>query len=61
MHLYLATDLQPAHEDRLGPDEDERLQLERVPWQDAIDRAERGDIADAKSLIALLWLDRLTR
>ena len=61
MHLYLATDLTPAHEDRLGPDEDERLQLERVPWQEAIDRAERGDIADAKSLIALLWLDRLTR
>jgi hypothetical protein len=61
MHLYLATDLQPAHEDRLGPDEDERLQLERVPWQEAIDRAERGDIADAKSLIALLWLDRLTQ
>lgn len=61
MHLYLATDLQPAHDDRLGPDDDERLQLERIPWQEAIDRAERGDIADAKSLIALLWLDRLTR
>lgn len=61
MHLYLATELRPAHEGRLGPDEDERLQLERVPWQEAIERAERGDIADAKSLIALLWLDRLTR
>jgi ADP-ribose pyrophosphatase len=61
MHLYLATDLAPAHENRLGPDEDERLQLERVPWQEAIDRAERGEIADAKSLIALLWLDRLTQ
>jgi hypothetical protein len=61
MHLYLATDLQPADDDRLGPDEDERLQLERVPWQEAIDRAERGEIADAKSLIALLWLDRLTQ
>jgi hypothetical protein len=61
MHLYLATDLAPAHDDRLGPDDDERLQLERVPWQEAIDRAERGEIADAKSLIALLWLDRLTQ
>jgi ADP-ribose pyrophosphatase len=61
MHLYLATDLAPAHENRLGPDEDERLLLERVPWQEAIDRAERGEIADAKSLIALLWLDRLTQ
>jgi ADP-ribose pyrophosphatase len=61
MHLYLATDLRPVDEDRIGPDEDERLELERVPWQDAIAAAERGDIADAKSLVALLWLDRLTQ
>ena len=28
MHLYLATDLSPAHPDeRLGPDEDEHLRL----------------------------------
>lgn len=60
MHLYLATGLRPADADRLGPDEDERLELERVPFQDAIAAAERGEIADAKSLIALLWLDRLT-
>jgi ADP-ribose pyrophosphatase len=60
MYLYLATDLVPAHEDRLGPDDDERLQLERVPWPDAVAAAERGEIADAKSLVALLWLDRIT-
>ena len=61
MHLYLATDLQPAETDRLGPDEDERLELERVPWQDAMAAAERGEIADAKSLVALLWFDRFVR
>ena len=60
MHLYLATDLVPAHEDRLGPDDDERLELERLPWPEALAAAERGEIADAKSLVALLWLDRLT-
>jgi ADP-ribose pyrophosphatase len=60
MHLYLATDLVPAHEDRLGPDEDERLELEHVPWPEAIAAAQRGEIADAKSLVALLWLDRIT-
>lgn len=60
MHLYLATDLTPAHEDRLGPDEDERLELERLPFAEAVAAAERGDIADAKSLVALLWLDRIT-
>jgi ADP-ribose pyrophosphatase len=59
MHLYLATDLAPAHEGRLGPDEDERLELETVPLADAIAMAERGDIADAKSLAGLLWVARL--
>ncbi len=42
MHLYLATGLVAANEDRLGPDEDEHLQLERIPWQDAVAAAERG-------------------
>jgi ADP-ribose pyrophosphatase len=61
MHLYLATGLRPAHGDRLGPDEDERLELERIPWQEAIAAAARGEIMDAKSLVALLWLDRITQ
>jgi ADP-ribose pyrophosphatase len=59
MHLYLATDLAPADEDRIGPDEDERLELVRRPIADAVAAAERGEIADAKSLVALLWMDRL--
>jgi ADP-ribose pyrophosphatase len=61
MHLYLATGLRPAHGERLGPDEDERLELERIPWQEAIAAAARGEIMDAKSLVALLWLDRITQ
>jgi ADP-ribose pyrophosphatase len=61
MHLYLATDLEPVEEGRLGPDEDEHLELERVPVADALAMAERGEIRDAKSLVALLWLDRLRR
>jgi ADP-ribose pyrophosphatase len=60
MHLYLATELEPAHEGRLGPDEDERLELDRVPFSEAVAAARRGEIADAKSLVALLWLDPLT-
>lgn len=59
MHLYLATDLAPADEGRLGPDEDEHLELERVPVADALAMAERGEIRDAKSLVALLWYDRM--
>jgi ADP-ribose pyrophosphatase len=56
MHLYLATDLRPADGDRLGPDDDEHLLLERVPVSEAVAAAERGEFADAKSLVGLLWL-----
>lgn len=59
MHLYLATDLRPAHGDRLGPDEDERLELVRLPWREAVAAAERGEICDAKSIVGLFWLGRL--
>lgn len=59
MHLYLAEELVPADGDRLGPDEDERLLLERLPWRDAVEAASDGTIVDAKSILALLWLARL--
>ncbi len=59
MTLYLATDLRAADADRLGPDEDERLLADRIPFADALDMAERGEIHDAKSLVALFWLARL--
>lgn len=59
MHLYLATDLTAADEDRLGPDEDERLVLERIPLSEAVAMAERGDFADAKSIVGLLLAERL--
>ncbi len=60
MHLYLATDLSPAHaEGRLEPDEDERLIVSWLPWRDAVAAAERGEIRDAKSIVALFWLARL--
>jgi len=59
MHLYFARELVPAHGDRLGPDEDERLELAHVPWRTAVEMAERGEIADAKSLVGLLRLARI--
>ena len=58
MHLYLATGLSPAHEGRLGPDEDERLELEAVPFDEAIAMADRGEIADAKTIVGLLRVAR---
>lgn len=59
MHLYLARDLVPAHEERLRPDDDERLELEHLPWRVAVGMAERGEIADAKSIVGLLRLARI--
>jgi ADP-ribose pyrophosphatase len=62
MHLYLATDLSPAHPDeRLGPDEDEHLRLDRLPFDKAVRAALAGEISDAKSIVGLLWVDRLRR
>ena len=58
MYLYLATDLRPADGERLGPDEDEHLLLEKMPWRDAVAAAERGELRDAKTILALLWLAR---
>ena len=58
MHLYIATDLEPLSDYR-GPDEDEYLDLVRVPWRAAVDMADRGEIEDAKTLVGLFWLARL--
>ena len=60
MHLFLATGLAPVP-GYTGPDEDERLELCRVPWADAVELAEAGDVEDAKSILGLFWLDRLIR
>jgi ADP-ribose pyrophosphatase len=58
IYLYLATDLAAAGPDRRVPDEDESLELVRLPWGDAVVAAERGEIRDAKSLIGISWLAR---
>jgi ADP-ribose pyrophosphatase len=59
MSLYLATDLRAADGETLQPDEDEHLEVERMPWRDALAAAERGEFRDAKTLVGLLWLARL--
>jgi 8-oxo-dGTP pyrophosphatase MutT (NUDIX family) len=59
MHLYLATGLREVGDDRRAPDEDERLRVTAVPWRVALAMAEAGEIRDAKTMVALLWLARL--
>lgn len=58
MYLYLATDLRAADDERLGPDEDEHLELERLSWRDAVRAVERGEIRDAKSIAGILLAAR---
>ena len=51
MAVFLATELK---ENPLQADEDEFLQVERIPLKKAIEMAEHGEVPDAKSLAALL-------
>ena len=51
MHVYLAQDLRY---DPLEADADEFLSVEKIPFAEAIQMAERGEMPDAKSLAALL-------
>jgi ADP-ribose pyrophosphatase len=55
IHLYLATNLA---ESSLDQDEDEFIEMDRVPLSEAIAMIERGDIIDGKSTAALLMVAR---
>jgi ADP-ribose diphosphatase len=62
MHLYLATGIAGADvDDRLTPDEDERLELRHATIDEALGMVDRGEVRDAKSILGILWLERLRR
>jgi ADP-ribose pyrophosphatase len=62
MHLYLATGIAGATgDDLLTPDEDERLELLAIPIADAVAMVDAGEISDAKTILGILWVDRLVR
>ncbi len=62
MYLFLARGIEAVTgDDRLAPDEDERLVLQQVPLDEALAMIERGEIHDAKSIVGILWLDRERR
>ncbi len=48
-----------AGAERLTPDHDEHLLVERRPWRDAVAAIDRGEIVDAKSIVGLFWLERM--
>ena len=50
MHLYLATELEPA---ALAADADESIEVVRLPLDEALQLIERGEICDAKTIVGL--------
>lgn len=58
LFVYLATRLLPAQQNL---DHDEFVEVVRIPLADAILMANRGDIEDSKTLVALLMADRLIK
>jgi ADP-ribose pyrophosphatase len=55
MHVFLARELYPSS---LPADEDEAIEIVKLPWAEAITLAERGEFKDSKSLITLMWASR---
>jgi len=53
LHLYLATDLVPSHR---TADDDEAIELVRLPVDQALAMIASGEICDAKTIIGLLLL-----
>lgn len=51
IYLYLATDLSPVAS---TPDDDERIEVVRVPFDEAVRLIDAGEIDDAKTTVALL-------
>lgn len=51
MHLFLARDLESKPKEA---DEDEYIQMEEVPFEEAIEKVYTGQIRDAKTIVGLL-------
>lgn len=56
MHLYLATGLTAGETAR---EEGEEMENWLVPWDEAVALVSRGEIQDAKTIVGLMWVDRL--
>ena len=59
LHVYVADGLREC---RGQPDEDEELELVRMPLAEAMDLVRRGEITDSKTVVGLLaYWDRLSQ
>lgn len=55
IHLYLMTDLSPGDQDL---DEDEALEVERIPFEEMVRRAGDGELIDSKTIAAVFMAAR---
>jgi ADP-ribose pyrophosphatase len=51
LHVYLARDLEPS---RQSLDDDEEIEVVKMPFSKALDLVREGQIDDAKSIITIL-------
>lgn len=56
MHLFLARDLVW---DPLTSDDDEFIKVERIPWDEAVQRAQQNKFNDAKTILGILFVKGL--
>lgn len=57
MHLFLARDLVW---DPLNPDDDEFIEVESIPWHEAVHRAQQNEFNDAKTILGIMLVkDRI--
>jgi 8-oxo-dGTP pyrophosphatase MutT (NUDIX family) len=60
LYLYVATDLTPVDRETHGPEED-HSEVVHLPLDRAIDMVMSGEIKDAKTIVALLLVERELR
>ena len=58
MYLFLATELLEGHAE---PEDDEYIEMEKIPLEDLIDMVLRGDIVDSKTIIGIYYGEQYIR
>lgn len=59
LHIFLATDLSPAHGGQTLEEGEQTLKVEVVPLSAAIEMIERGEIVDGKTICGILMAERM--
>lgn len=55
IHLYVAENLSPG---KFNPDDDEFINVVKMPFAEALKKVESGEIFDVKTIISILWYAR---